>query len=470
MRRLTPEIFAALFAGLIVCFALGVPLMDDDLFWWTPKALLVAESGPSWVLSGELPASLLPELDVPRQWEGGLPDYGHPPLWFWWLGAWLKVLGASARSVHLAVLPVALATGWGLAALLRRMGGVRAAWTASAILICPPIVAQLWRGDTDVGLLALTTWALVALMDGRWARFAVLGALATWVKEPGVLLVVPAIVACRLERRFRWQAVVPLAALLAWGLLHKIQAGWAFAGAERIPENLISWITDIGAVTWLVLGAQGRFLIWPFAAWGIWKAAGPRRGAWIVGSFTLVQIGFFGSINFLGGVERADSYTHVRYLGPGLSSGAAVGVAANPWAAVPLSVASLWNLKKAHKRGPEASLCGAETALALRAFHEAVPSVDGPLWVGSYAYAQLTRPVAGVVKTPRLNLMVFGPDTVPEVVSGHVLHAAYGEPLGRLQELGLEEVGRWSGRCGWVALEKVQSRSNVTPGVPPVGR
>ena len=467
MRRATPEIFSALLGALIVCFALGVPLMDDDLFWWTPKALLVAESGPALILAGDLPESLLPQLGLPRQWQDGLPDYGHPPLWFWWLGAWLKVLGASARTVHLAILPVAMGIGWGMAALLRRLGGHRAAWGAGAILICPPIVAQLWRGDTDIGLLLLTTWALVALVDGRWWRFAVLGVLATWVKEPGVLLVAPAIVACRLERRFRWQALAPLFALLVWGMVHKMQAGWAFAGAERTPESVLSWLSDLGAVAWLVLGDQGRVLIWPFAAWALWRAAGPRRGAWIVGSFTVVQIGFFGSLNFLGGVDRVDQHTHVRYLAPGLSSGAAVGIAANPWAAIPLSMLSLWNLKKAHRRGPEASLCGAETAMSVRAFHEAVPALEGPLWVGSYAYTQLTRPVAGVVKTPRSSLRIFGPDTTPEEVSGHVLHGAFGEPLGRLQELELEEVGRWSGRCGWVALEKVRGLSDASPGASP---
>ena len=114
MRRSTPEVFAAFFAAAIVLFGLGVPLMDDDLFWWTPKALIFAESGPAWSFSDGLPTALAPDMALPRQWQEGLPDYGHPPLWFWWLGGWLKILGASARSVHLAVLPVAAATGWGI--------------------------------------------------------------------------------------------------------------------------------------------------------------------------------------------------------------------------------------------------------------------------------------------------------------------------------------------------------------------
>ena len=470
MRRLTPEVFAAFFAAAIVLFGLGVPLTDDDLFWWTPKALIFAESGPAWVFSDNLPMALGPDLAVPRQWEAGLPDYGHPPLWFWWLGSWLKLLGASARSVHLAVLPVAAATGWGLAALMRRLGGIRAAWAAGAVLICPPLVAQFWRADTDVGLLALSTWALVALLDGRWTRFAILGALATWTKEPGVLLVVPALVACRFERRIRLRAFAPLFALLSWGLLHKMLTGWAFAGTERTPDGLISWFSDVASVAWLVLLDQGRFLIWPLAVWGLYRLAVSRRNAWIVGSFTVTQVGFFGSLNFLGGIDRADQHTHVRYLGPGISSGSALGLAANPWAALPLAAGSLWNLKRPHARGPEASLCGAETALSMRAFHRADPVLDGPLWVGSYAFAQLTRPYAGVVDQPREGLRVYGPDTDPSEVSGYVLHAAFGEPLGRLQELSMEEVGSWSGRCGWVLLERVTGHvrpaPESAPGVP----
>ena len=191
MRRLTPEILAALCAMGIVLAGIGVPLMDDDLFWWTPKGLLVAEHGPRFILAGELPSALRPDLGLPRQWADGIPDYGHPPLWFWWLGAWFKMAGAHARSVHLAVLPVAMATGWGLAALLRRMGGHRAALGGIAILVTPPLVVHLERRyrrgsfGVDGVVIGGPFGRQVAVVCGS-------PALATWVKEPGVLLVVPA--------------------------------------------------------------------------------------------------------------------------------------------------------------------------------------------------------------------------------------------------------------------------------------
>lgn len=469
MRKRRPEIVAALFAAGVVLSGIGVPLMDDDLFWWTPKGLLVAEYGPQLILSGELPTALESGTELPRQWSDGLPDYGHPPLWFWWLGLWLKMFGPHAHSVHLAVLPMAAAVGWGLAALMRRLGGLWAAWGALAVLVTPPLVVQLWRGDTDAGLLAFSIWALLALVDGKWGRFAVLAVLATWIKEPGVLLLVPAVVACVFERRWRWEALAPAAALGIWGGVHYAMAGWAFAGAERLPSGPVEWLSDVISVSWLILGDQGRFLIWPFAAWAVWKGLVRVRPLWIVGSFAVVQIGFFGTFNFLGGIDRDDAHTHVRYLVPGSTGAQAVAISANPWAGLAAAATSIWHLKSPHSRGPEASLCAAESAIALKHFAESDSADLRPLWVGSYAYTQLTQPFAGVVEEPLLGLSVYGPDTDPSDVQGHVLSASFGEPLGRLQELKLVESQALTGDCGGVRLLQVKGWIRPGPESAPAG-
>ena len=460
---------AALFAVGVVLSGMGVPLMDDDLFWWTPKGLLVAEHGPQLILAGDLPSALLTDTELPRQWADGLPDYGHPPLWFWWLGLWLKLAGPQAQSVHLAVLPVAASAGWGLAVLMRRMGGHRAAWGALAVLVTPPLVVQLWRGDTDAGLLALSIWALISLVDGKWLRFAVFSALATWVKEPGVLLVVPAVMACFLERKWRWAALAPAASLGLWGAVHYAMTGWAFAGAERLPPGPLEWASDLFSVAWLILGDQGRFLIWPFAVWAVWKGFVRVRPLCIVGSFAVAQIGFFGTFNFLGGIDRDDAHTHMRYLVPGSAGSQAVAISANPMAGFAAAAASLWHLKSSHPRGPEASLCSAEEGLALRRFAAGESANIRPLWVGSYAFTQLTRPYAGVVSEPMMGLRVYGPDTRPDDVSGHVLSTTFGEPLGRLQELNLEEVQALSGRCGGIRILRVNGRIRPAPESVPAG-
>jgi hypothetical protein len=112
-------IVASLVAVSVVLLGLHVPLGDDDLFWWFPSAMWSAERGLAFV--AELPSSaLMPgveSLEIPRQWADGLPDYAHPPLWFWWLSLWISIIGESAVAAHVAVMPVAALFGWGVAAL-----------------------------------------------------------------------------------------------------------------------------------------------------------------------------------------------------------------------------------------------------------------------------------------------------------------------------------------------------------------
>ena len=107
--------------------------------------------------------------------------------------------------------------------------------------------------------------------------------------------------------------------------------------------------------------------------------------------------------------------------------------------------------------------------MALRRFAASESASIRPLWVGSYAFTQLTRPYAGVVEEPLTELRVYGPDTVPEDVNGHVLSTTFGEPLGRLQELELEEVQALSGRCGGVRLLRVNGRIRPAPENVPAG-
>jgi len=60
-------------------------------------------------------------------------------------------------------------------------------------------------------------------------------------------------------------------------------------------------------------------------------------------------------------------------------------------------------------------------------------------------------------------LRVYGPDTLPEEVTGQVLSASFGEPLGRLQELDLEEIQNLEGSCGGVRLLRVRGRLRPGP-------
>ncbi len=458
VRRQFPALAAASMATALVLWGWDAPLVEDSLFWWVPKALWIAENGPAWVLA-ELPQAARPGFFLPPQWEGGMPDYAHPPLWYHWVGGvlaltrgWLPV----HQGVHLAALPWAVLAGLAMAALLRRLGGERAAWAAPALLLLPPVATQLQRADTDLPLLGLATAALVALLDRRDWLFVICAGLATACKEPGVLLAAPALVAAVVDRRRSPAFLAPLVVLGVWGVIHWTQTGWFLAGTEHLPASPGDWLRDLGTVFWIALGDQGRWLVWPFVGWALWRGQRPRqRALWIAGTHAVVQLIFFASLNFLGGMDRADRYTHVRYLLPGVTTTHALALGTAPLAGIPLALASLFTADERSPHGPEASHHGVDVG---RALQQAAPEIPEATWVGSYAWTQLTRPYAGVVDQPRDDLHLYGLGTDPAGVQGFVLHASAGEPLGRLQELPLEPVKTWTVGQAWVRLYRVSGQ------------
>ena len=470
MRRLAPQyVLAGLTGALVVVLGLGVPLVDDTFFWWVPKALLFSEGGGSWVLAGDLPAALRPDAKLPPHWVDGLPDYAHPPLWYAWLALWLKILGPHHFVVHGAVLPLAIGIGVGFSALLQRLGGVRAAWTAPVLVCLPPVAALLLRADTDVPLLLFSTWALVALLDRKDGLFALMAALATASKEPGVLLVVPALAACWMDKRWTFGWLAPMAILGGWAGIHWLETGgplggWALASSEHLPAGPLDWLVDVVAVLRITLFEQGRWLIVAGFAWMAWKGLPGSRRSWrLVSIHAGTQLLFFGTLNYLGGIDRVDRYTHVRYLLPGITSAAALGLAAGPMAAPPLLLASLWFLHERSGDGPEASLHGIDTARALGRARPLLEEMGGEVWVGSHAHAQLTRPYSGIGSPPLDHLKSFDVNTRPAQVSGHLVHASVGEPLGRLQELDLTLVREIRVHEAWVRLFKVAGEAAPPP-------
>jgi hypothetical protein len=495
-RPLSPAVqaaIAALLPTLLLLSQLGVPLYEDSLFWWVPRALLIAEEGPRWIAAGDLPLACLPNVALPPQWTGGLPDYGHPPLWFHYLALWIRLLGPQAWVVHLACVPIAALLGWGTLRLARRMAGARALPLALAALLSPPLLAQLARADTDLPLLAASVWALDALCGRRLGRFAAWSALAVWMKEPGVLLVLPAL-ALAAHRRRLGPALAALAApvaLGAWAAFHLQQTGWALAGAEHLPSGPVAYLRDLGAVLWLVMGASGRWTIGAMlAVTAAMAALNPRapcagsppstraEATLLCAVFAASQILFFAGVNFLGGRDTQDAYTHVRYLLPAILTASLLGLAwITRWAArarwlpdrptwVAWSVAtlvvlaSLPSARWLHLRGPEANLYGLDQARAwIDAAEVLAARSEQRIWVGSHLYTALTRPYAGLVDEPRGGLHVFGPGTRPvELRPGDlVVHSRYGEPLGRLGELVLETDLVITRGSAWVKLEHVRA-------------
>jgi len=485
---------AAILAPLLFLMGhLHSPLQEDGLFWWVPRALLMVEQGPLWVAAGDLPDACLPTLPLPHQWSAGLPDYAHPPTWFLYLAGWLALLGPQAWVVRLACLPAVLLISLASLGLCRRLAGEEpSAWAALPALLAPALLAQLLRPDTDLPLLAAQLWALLAMIDGRPWRFALLACLAVWLKEPGVLLVAPALVLGLGDKRFFAASLAPLAALAAWILVHHQVTGWGLPGAERLPETPLVYLRDLAAVASIVFIEQGRWACWAgLACAGLCQLrqrqastqhpserASRRRALLSCAVFAASQLLVFSGLNFLGGRAAEHGYTHVRYLLPAMTVASLVAASlALRWTCLCASgrrralllpaLCLLMALPQLHRaralqpRGPEGNLYGLDL---VRAWAMARPpleaaALEGRVWVGSYLYAALTRPYAGLADRPVPGLLPFGPATLPEQLSpGDLLvYASYGEPLGRLGELRREVLQRWQTGHAWVVLARIRA-------------
>lgn len=501
----------ALVPALFTVLHLRLPLHEDGLFWWVPAALWHAERGLALVPDGGLPDACLPWKALPPQWGAGLPDYGHPPLWYWYLALWIRVLGPQAWVVHLSCVPVALAVGFGVKRLAERLAVPGWPLGLLVVLASPPVLAQMLRPDSDLALLGTVLWSLVALVERKPWSFVGVSLVACWIKEPAVFLAVPALVAGWEDRRFLGAALAPLLGGVVWAGLHWIITGWALAGAERLPGDLPAFGRDLASVGSLVFVAQGRWLLTAgLAAWGLLRWFGPRRrdavarggGARcrgdgrLLGAFVLSQVLLFSGLNFLGGRDVAQTYTHVRYLLPALvvfpllvlpalseiernmDAGRRPRIRWLVRVLLPAAILlqSSWGIRTLEGVGPEVNLFMVDQVAAWRGAVDPVrqAAVEGPVRVESYLFTALTRPFAGLVDDPPEGILPFGPATLPEevAVGTVIVTASYGEPLSRLGELNLRRLRLVQAGDAWVALDRVEVGRTAAPprGAGPMGR
>ena len=450
----------ALLPALWVLSQLDAPIVEDSLFWWIPKALMAAEQGPRLVYANALPTEILHGLDprtTPNQWDGGLPDYGHPPLWYWFLGLFLRV-SPSVEAIHIACLLPAVMIGTGFAALGAAIGS---RWSGLSVLCLPPVLAQLLRPELDLPLLAVVPWALLALIRGQWMRFAVLGILASWIKEPGVLLCVPAIFKAWQERRLRLAATAPLLGLMLWAVSYG-----RLASPEHTPSEIMNWLHDLWSCTKITALIQGRFLILfgLFLAWNHCRSK-PRD---LCLSFVLFWILFFSFIGFLGGRGPAETLTPVRYLLPGMAVLVTIGAARWPV----LALVGLFWLPLRSPFGPEASIFGVDMGRAearAASWLEAQGQNGAQIWVGSYTAAGLTQPWSGITDVPLREFHIYDSETrASDIPNGAIfVEASYGEPVAAIKnELQVEEIERWEVGEAFLVAWRVQAHGNYGFGPP----
>ncbi len=451
------ELVAGGLAGVVVLGWLDAPIVEDSLFWWVPKGILAAQTGPDFIFAHVLPdvlAAPLSPQNTPPQWAGGLPDYAHPPLWYWWLGAWIRALGLSVTVIHLACAPLASAAAAAWVALARRLGTPLA---GLAPLALPPVLAQFVRPELDLPLLAAVSWAVVALVRGQWGWFAGLGVVAVWCKEPGVLLTAPA--ALRILRTREWSALpyamAPLVALGVWGTMHG-----GLASPERLPDSMMVWLTDdLPAALRLVFWEQARGLLFLGASTAAWGLRHRFRGPWIwVGGLVLAWVLFFSVVGFRLQPNNPEPLTHVRYFVPGLALLAILASLRWPWVSLP----GLLFLHAASPYGPEANFYGIDAGRAEAAsagwIRDRVRE-GRTVWVGSYQMAALTQSWAGHGTEGAAGTRIYSAQTdMMTLAQGDiVMFAAYGEPAGRLlRTWTFEGIQEWTAGDATVVAAEVK--------------
>ncbi|MSP56630.1 MAG: hypothetical protein EXR69_13675 [Myxococcales bacterium] len=283
----------------------------------------------------------------------------------------------------------------------------------------------------------------MALHRHAWSTFGVVAGVATWTKEPGVLLVVPGVVHAIRQRQAPWQILLPLGALAAWACVHG-----GLAPVLHRPSSMSQFGENLLGICRFVAFDQGRIVLLLGAA-GL--LAAPTET-----SLVLAFCVFFAYVRYYATSGTLDQYTHLRYLLP------AVAVFVVTTAArirVPVAAAQLYWLHRVHLNGPEASMAGIDGAYADRAALMSVGAEAEP-WVGSYLAAGVGRDWTGY---PDIVVRMYQFGTTPsELAPGDlIIVSPYGEPATRLERaLKVEPVSTWT-------VGEVQARVDRVVGKTP---
>jgi 4-amino-4-deoxy-L-arabinose transferase-like glycosyltransferase len=265
------------------------------------------------------------------------PPNVHPPLVMAYLAVVWKIFGFAVPVTRVAMLVAAAGVLTAGFLLGRRLGGERAGWVSAGLLaVSPSFVAQSMLAHLD---LPATLWVLLTLLfflEGRWMLCAAAGTALVLTKETGVL--VPLLLAAS-DRRRRWLALPPAAALAAWLVFLRVSTGYWLGNAEfqrynvdqavelgRIPLVLLRRLYQLGFANfhWIGLmalwrgrrlGPEGRL---PAAVLGAYLAIHSVVGGAILLRYLLPAIALF--------------YILVAWRLRGLALGAlAAGLAASNW-------------------------------------------------------------------------------------------------------------------------------------------
>lgn len=264
---------------LVVLAALGPFLtkpfnIDDPLFLWAARHIQTHPADP---------------YGFDANWYGVMSPMWqltqNPPLTCYYLAVWAAVFGWSEPSLHLAMLPAALAVVLGTYQLARRFCG-RPMLAAVATLFMPVFLVSSTTVMCDVMMLAFWVWAVVLWVEGMerndlwWLTGSVvLIALAAFTKYFGACLI-PLLAAYSLihQRRLgRWAGciLIPIVALAAYQwATHALYGNGLLsaAGNYATAANKHHGISDVASsLTALAFTGGCLAMVIFFAPW-LWRS------------------------------------------------------------------------------------------------------------------------------------------------------------------------------------------------------
>ncbi len=249
--------------GLLLLFVaykwsdLSLPYFWDEAWSYLPAVMAMIENSPC----------LLPNCIDPELYRG------HPLLFYFLVGTWGKIFGASLWSLHSFALLVAVFAAFSFFRLARFLLGKDWAILAITLLLLQAVfLVQSAMVLPEILLMLATTELLLAYLQQRHWAFVCWGAVLLLTKESGLILwgavglyhLIQAVKRPRQFIRDLWWLGAPIVPFALFLLYQKWALGWFLyplhTGMITFDPAVLQKKTRI--VFYFLFLQQGRWLLW----------------------------------------------------------------------------------------------------------------------------------------------------------------------------------------------------------------
>lgn len=201
------------------CTHLNIPYFWDESWVYAPAVNIMAENGPS-ILTNAIP------LEYSR---------GHPLLFQFLGGVWIKIFGNSLISLHSYALTISTLFLISFYLIARNWFSRCIALVAISFLIFQPMFyAQASLVLPEIFLASLCLIALHFSLKKKWVLYLIFGSLAIWTKESAVAYIASIAAALFIHDWFKsklsiktiYLSMTPLLSFVLFMMLQKQNFGW----------------------------------------------------------------------------------------------------------------------------------------------------------------------------------------------------------------------------------------------------